>query len=201
MNPGGRALSRIIALGCAAFAFGCAAPRLLYDGPPLPREKVALLRGFPFMSYREGRSGRGNSVAASGKVVVIGLDGRVFNAKVYAAYSGDDFILLPGRHSLLAYCEYNPHDGGPVRTLYSDLFTIAFTAKAGREYRYQADFYLARTDGGASSRHAGLLAHAGVWDVTENRSADSSNRVNEGAPGVPVTFRTLTHIQATVGTR
>ncbi len=201
MNLGRKALFRIVALGCAAFTLGCATPRLLYEGHPLPREKVALLRGFPFMSYREGQGGRGNSVAASGKVVVIGLDGRVFNAKVYAAYSGDDFMLLPGRHSLLAYCEYNPHDGGPVKALYSNLFTITFTAKAGREYRYQADFYLVQADGGAISRHAGLMAHAGVWDVTETRSADSSNRVNERALGVPVTFRTLTHIQATVGAR
>jgi hypothetical protein len=153
------------------------------------------------MSYLDGRDGRGNSVAASGRVVIIGLDGKVFNPRVYAAYSGDDFLLPPGRHSLLAYCEYATHGKGPYWVDYSDTFTISFTAREGRSYRYQADFFLGTVDAGPYSGRTILVAEPGIWDVTEHRSADSSNRIDEGTVRAPVVFPTLTHIQSAVGGR
>jgi hypothetical protein len=180
---------------------GCATPKALYDGPPLPRNKVVLISGFPFTKIQEGRDGKGNFVAASGQVVIIGIDGKIFNEKIYASYSGSQFLLLPGQHSLLAYCEYT-FQLSPFRMAYSDLFTIQFTAKEGREYRYQADFWL--DSGDDKTRHVrqnGIVAVPGIWDVTENRSADSSNRVNEAVKPVPVNYSDLSHLQAEIGKR
>lgn len=190
------ALLCVIVTGCATTP-----PKALYDGPSLSGDKVALLNGFPFMKFQEGRPGKGNFMSASGQVVIIGIDGKVFNEKVYASYSGSHFVLLPGRHALLAYCEYTFHPS-PSKKAYSDFFTIHFTAKAGREYRYQADFrndpgY--KKEKGHDSRRKGIVAVPGIWDVTENRSADSSNRVNESIKPVPVSFSDLSHLQTEIG--
>lgn len=195
--------SRLLAIApaCAALAIGCAAPRALYDGPALPPEKVVRLRGFRSTNYGPLLAAKGRPVAGSGEVVLIGLDGKIFNDRIYAAYSGSDFLLVPGRHILIAYCEYTRHGADSQRVFYSDLFTLAFTAHEGRSYRYKAAFDLGTTANQLSLRHPGLTADPGVWDVTENRSSDSSNRVNEEEAVVPLTFRSLAHIQAAVGGR
>lgn len=186
------------AAACAVLACACAAPKPLYQGPALPREKVALLRSMPFTSMREGTRGRGNTVGASGQVVIIGLDGKVFNKSAHAAYSGRDFSLAPGRHSLLAYCEYTAFDPDSLKVYYSELFTVVFTARAGREYRYEARFRVGVANKDRVKPWTGIVAEPGVWDVTENRGTESSNRVDEGRLRAPVAHKTLTHIQAAV---
>lgn len=193
--PRGRAAIAAMSL---ALSVGCAAPKALYDGPPLPRGQVALLNGFPSFEYRQGAPGKGNTVSGRGVVVVIGLDGKIFNRKVHAAYSGDSFTLLPGSHVLLAYCAYEARGGDRSTHFYSALFTIPLEARAGREYRYRADFTPEATGRGRHPEGGGSVARPGIWDVTDNRSCDSSNRVSTTESPVPVTRRDLSHLQRAI---
>lgn len=177
-----------------AAAWGCAAPRQLYGGPALPPEKVALLRGVADHRFRDGAGGRGRSLAGSGSIVVIGLDGVVFNPKVHAAYSGSAFTVLPGRRELVAYCEYTAHEGGSAKAYYSDLFTLAFTALEGREYRIQAEFGTLRAGKALELASGGYWARPGVFDVT----GGGASRVSDEMEAVRVVHRTLTRIQSAV---
>ena len=72
-------------------------------------------------------------------------------------------------------------------------------------YRYQADFLNDpgyKKEKGHDSRRKGIRSITlRIWDVAENRSAESSSRVNEAVKQIPVSYSDLSHLQAEIGKR
>jgi CheY-like chemotaxis protein len=174
-------------LACAVLCCGCAAAKQLYPGTALPRDQVATLRGIPFFQYRDGGPGKGNTPAANGGLILIGLDGAAFAKPVPSAYEGQQFALLPGEHVLEGYFQYKAIEKGHATYFYSDRFQMNFVAQAGCEYTYEADFFSGRVDEGQRGGKSSWPCRIRVY--TESRSCSGARPQGEvprcrDAPGI-----------------
>ncbi len=192
-------LGGLAALACALLAAGCLPPKPLYDGPRLPADKAAVLRGQSFFRQTQDREKR-VLTTITGRIVVVGLDGRILNRRSPVSGAGEHFELPPGRHTLLCFAAYEVswYDESKgflsnlshARSVYSDLFDLVFTAGEGRKYRYAAEFFADTISDDYEDRTV-VFARPAVEDVTGRHGG----AVSEPVPSLPLEFDDLKRVR------
>lgn len=109
-----RQIARAIAFGLLVYLFGCAGQPQLYDGPRLPPEKVAVIKG------------KTNFLPGTTTISISSVDGKLFKPNV------DSVEVLPGRHVLGVHYYWHLAGG-----LYGD-GQLTVETEAGKTYLLNA---------------------------------------------------------------